>query len=110
MFASIVVGTDGSDTARTALRSAISLAQRCGARLHIVSAYEPVSDQRLRNQQIEVPKDLEWMVNPRADVLGMLESAQAEAEGAGVADVERSRLRATRRMRSSTSPRRGGPT
>jgi nucleotide-binding universal stress UspA family protein len=88
MFASIVVGTDGSDTARTALQQAIRLAQQSGARLQIVSAYEPVSDQRLRNEQIEVPKDLEWIVNPRADVLELLEAAREEASSAGVTDVE----------------------
>jgi nucleotide-binding universal stress UspA family protein len=88
MFASILVGTDGSDTARTALRQAIALAARSGARLTIVSAFEPVSDQRLRNRQIAVPKDLEWMVNPRGDVLAVLEAAQDEATRAGVSEVE----------------------
>ncbi|MGZ4215715.1 MAG: universal stress protein [Solirubrobacteraceae bacterium] len=88
MFSSIVVGTDGSDTARTALQQAIALARQSGARLQIVSAYEPVSDQRLRNQQVEVPKDLEWMVNPRGDVLQMLDAARAEAGRAGVEKVE----------------------
>jgi nucleotide-binding universal stress UspA family protein len=88
MFASILVGTDGSDTARTALRQAIALAARSGARLTIVSAFEPVSDQRLRNQQIAVPKDLEWMVNPRGDVLAVLDAAQDEATRAGVSEVE----------------------
>ena len=88
MFSSIVVGTDGSDTAGTALQQAIALARRTGARLQIVSAYEPVSDQRLRNQQVEVPKDLEWMVNPRDDVLEMLDAARYEAGSAGVEKVE----------------------
>jgi nucleotide-binding universal stress UspA family protein len=88
MFGSIVVGTDGSDTARTAVRYAIDLARQLEARLQIVSAYEPVSDQRLRSTQVEVPKDLEWMVNPRADVLALLEDAAAEANAAGVAQVE----------------------
>ncbi len=88
MFASILVGTDGSDTARTALHQAIALAAQSGARLQIVSAYEPVSDRRLRNQQIEVPKDLEWMVNPRGDVLAVLQAAQDEASRAGVGEVE----------------------
>ena len=55
MFSSIVVGTDGSDTARTALQQAIALARQSGARLQIVSAYEPVSDQRLQNQQVDPP-------------------------------------------------------
>ena len=88
MFASIVVGTDGSDTAGTALQQAIGLARQSGARLHIVSAYEPVSDQRLRNQHVEVPKDLEWMVNPRGDVLQMLDAAREDADRAGVDEVE----------------------
>jgi nucleotide-binding universal stress UspA family protein len=88
VFASIVVGTDGSDTAQTALAQAIGLARQSGARLQIVSAYEPVSDQRLRNEQIEVPKDLEWMVNPRGDVLQMLDAAREQAVKAGVGEVE----------------------
>jgi nucleotide-binding universal stress UspA family protein len=88
MFQSIVAGTDGSDMASMALRQAIELAQRYGARLCIVSAYEPVSDQRLRNQQVEVPKDLEWMVNPRGDVLATLDAARTRAAGAGVSAVE----------------------
>jgi nucleotide-binding universal stress UspA family protein len=88
MFGSIVVGTDGSDTAKTAVRYSIDLARQLGARLQIVSAYEPVPDQRLRNERIEVPKDLQWMVNPREDVLQMLEETEAEARQAGVGDVE----------------------
>jgi nucleotide-binding universal stress UspA family protein len=88
VFSSIVVGTDGSDTARTALAQAIGLARQSGARLQIVSAYEPVSDQRLRNQQIEVPKDLEWIINPRGDVLQMLDAAREQAAKAGVTEVE----------------------
>jgi nucleotide-binding universal stress UspA family protein len=88
MFASIVVGTDGSDTAKTAVRYAIDLAHQLGARLQIVSAYEPVPDQRLREERIDAPKDLHWMVNPREDVLTMLSEAQREAEQAGVEKVE----------------------
>ena len=88
MFSSIVVGTDGSDTARSAVRQAIDLAREVGARLQIVSAYEPVSDQRLRDERVEVPKDLQWIVNPRADVLALLDELCAEAKSGGVEDVE----------------------
>lgn len=38
MFRSIVVGTDGSETAARAVREASELARRDGARLHVVSA------------------------------------------------------------------------
>jgi nucleotide-binding universal stress UspA family protein len=88
MFTSIVVGTDGSETAHTALRRAIDLAAGLGARLQIVSAYEPVSDQRLRGEQVNVPADLQWMINPHDDVVALLEHAQAEAREAGVGEVE----------------------
>jgi nucleotide-binding universal stress UspA family protein len=40
MFSEIVVGTDGSDTANAAVALATDLAQRCGATLHLVSAYK----------------------------------------------------------------------
>lgn len=39
MFANIVVGTDGSETADEAVALAISLAREGGATLHIVNAY-----------------------------------------------------------------------
>jgi nucleotide-binding universal stress UspA family protein len=88
MFSSILVGTDGSSTAGTAVRHAIELAHRLGARLQIVSAYEPVSDQRLTGERIDVPEDLQWMINPREDVLALLDAAEAEARSAGVTEVE----------------------
>jgi len=84
MFRSIVVGTDGSDTARQAVRQATELARSVGARIELVSAYEPVSDARLREESIHVPEDLQWMINPREDVQGMLEQAAAEIRAGGV--------------------------
>ena len=110
MFGSIVVGTDGSDTAKEAVRQAVELAQSVGAELLLVSAYqpvsrvavtreaaqmpedvqwmvsayEPVSDQRLREERTDVPDDLQWMVNPREDVDATLKEAKEEVEGAGV--------------------------
>jgi nucleotide-binding universal stress UspA family protein len=88
MFASILVGTDGSDTATTAVRYAIDLARQLGAKLQIVSAYEPVSQQRLRHESIEAPSDVQWMVNPREDVLALLDQAAEDARLAGVAEVD----------------------
>jgi nucleotide-binding universal stress UspA family protein len=88
MFATILVGTDGSDTATTAVRYAIDLARELGARLQVVSAYEPVSDERLRSDTIPVPHDVQWMINPREDVLQLLERARTEAQSVGVEKVE----------------------
>jgi len=84
MFGSIVVGTDGSDTAREAVRQATELAKSVGASVDLVSAYEPVSNARLREEQQQVPKDLEWMVNPREDVDSTLSEALEEVKEAGV--------------------------
>jgi nucleotide-binding universal stress UspA family protein len=88
MFRSILVGTDGSDTAHAAVRRSIELAAGLGARLHIVSAYEPVSEARLSGEQIEAPKDVQWAINPHDDVLALLEAARTEAVAGGVAEVE----------------------
>ena len=88
MFRSILVGTDGSETAQAALRRAIELAAGLQARLGIVSAYEPVADQRLRGGQVDAPQDTQWMINPHEDAVALLEQAQAEARQAGVAEVE----------------------
>ena len=41
MYTSIVVGSDGSETAEIALAKAIELASASGAKLHVVSAYSP---------------------------------------------------------------------
>jgi nucleotide-binding universal stress UspA family protein len=85
MFGAIVVGPDGSETAKEAVRQAVELAESVGAKLEIVSAYEPVSTSRLREEGRSVPNDVEWMVNPREDVDATLEEAAASARGAGVA-------------------------
>jgi len=83
VFRSIVVGIDGSDTATEAVRQATSLASSVGARIELVSAYEPVSDARLR-ESVVVPRDLHWIINPREDVEATLEAAAREVRDAGV--------------------------
>ncbi len=84
LFGSMVVGTDGSDTAGEAVRQATELAERLGAKVHLVSAYEPVSEGRLREERQQVPGDLQWMVNPREDVSLTLENAAERLRSKGV--------------------------
>ena len=84
MFRSIVVGTDGSDTAGDAVRGAIELARALGATVDLVSAYEPVSGQRLREEARQAPEILEWRVNPREDVDATLREAAERIQDAGV--------------------------
>jgi nucleotide-binding universal stress UspA family protein len=84
MFKSIVVGTDGSETASEAVRQATELANAVGAKVHLVSAYEPVGSQRLREERQEAPDDVQWMVNAREDVDSTLKSASEQIAEAGV--------------------------
>jgi nucleotide-binding universal stress UspA family protein len=84
VFRSIVVGTDGSETAGKAVEAAVELAGLTGAKLELVSAYEPVPSQRLRVEARQVPADLQWMVNPREDVDATLAEAAERVAAAGV--------------------------
>jgi nucleotide-binding universal stress UspA family protein len=84
MFKSIVVGTDGSDTATQAVLQAVDLARGVGATLELVSAYEPVPRQRLPEERRAAPEDVQWAISPREDVDAALEAA---AELARRADV-----------------------
>jgi nucleotide-binding universal stress UspA family protein len=85
MFESIVVGTDGSSTAGEAVRQATELARSVGAKVYLVSAYEPVPEGRLRDERQQVPEDLQWMVNPREDVERTLQEGATALEADGVA-------------------------
>ena len=87
MFRSIVVGTDGSDTASQAVTQAVDLARAVGAKVQLVSAYEPVPASRLAEERRQAPEDLQWAINPREDVETTLDAAAGVAREAGV-DVE----------------------
>jgi nucleotide-binding universal stress UspA family protein len=84
MFKTIVVGTDGSDTATAAVADAVELAKAVGANVEIVSAYEPVPPRRLREERREAPEDLQWAITPLEDVQATLDAAAEVARNAGV--------------------------
>jgi len=84
MFGSIVVGTDGSETASEAVRQATELAKSLSATIYLVSAFEPVGNQRLREERQQVPEDMSWMVNAREDVNATLKEAEEQIKGQDV--------------------------
>ncbi|HEX4717970.1 MAG TPA: universal stress protein [Thermoleophilaceae bacterium] len=88
MYGTIVVGTDGSDTAKEAVRQASELAKLMGSSVLLVSAYEPVPESRLRQERTEVPEDVSWMVNPREDVQAVLDDEAEQIKQVGVSAVE----------------------
>ena len=86
-LSSILVGTDGSATAGTAVGEAIVLACALGAGLVIVSAYEPAARERKEAHPLAPSEDDDWAVGPRAAALAVLDQAARDASDAGVSEV-----------------------
>ena len=84
LFERIVVGTDGSDSAREAVRQAATLAQLTGASLDVVSAYEPVPKRQVDSEREGAPADVQHEFGPREDVNFALDGAAAIAKDKGV--------------------------
>jgi nucleotide-binding universal stress UspA family protein len=82
LYKAIVVGTDGSETADVALRRAVELARLTGARLHVVSAYEP-APARVGGPQ-PVAEAREWSIGPDFKVDAVLERAEETAREGSV--------------------------
>lgn len=84
LFKRIVVGTDGSDSAREAVRQAAELARMSGATLELVSAYEPVPSRRIEDETRGAPDDVAHEFGPREDVNFALDGADSIASDFGV--------------------------
>lgn len=81
----IVVGTDGSETATSAVRSASELARQTGGRLAVVSAYKPISGARIAGADGAGADAGAWATavsESRVDAI--LRDATTIAESAGV--------------------------
>jgi nucleotide-binding universal stress UspA family protein len=78
---SIVVGTDGSETAKQAVTEAVRLAKALGAPVHVVSAYEP-----LRARVTGAPEGAAqvWQPLPDDKVESILNQAAAGIRMAGL--------------------------
>lgn len=84
LFKRIVVGTDGSGSAREAIRQAAELARMSGASLDVVSAYEPVPTRRSEEESSGAPDDVAHEFGPREDVNFALDGAAAIAAESGM--------------------------
>ena len=80
MFGRIVVGTDGSETAGSALSGRRSRSRSWRSPSSRSSAFEPISRERLRDEAAEIPGDIQYTVNPREDVNLILDTAAGEAK------------------------------
>lgn len=85
MFRSIVVGTDGSDTAAEAVRRAGVLAQAFRADLHVVNAYRAPAMVLASSAEpgIAPTAVLEWEAAAREDACHLLEDIAGDLVGVG---------------------------
>jgi nucleotide-binding universal stress UspA family protein len=79
---SIVVGTDGSKTARQAVAEAVRLAKALSAPIHVVSAFEPLRGARVAGAPEGAAKVFAPL--PDSQVEGILSEAESEIRIAGV--------------------------
>jgi nucleotide-binding universal stress UspA family protein len=82
VYQSIVVGTDGSDTAQRAVEEAVALTKALGGQLHLVSAFEPLRGVRIGGAPDAAAKV--WAVAPDAKVQAVIDEAAARVRAAGV--------------------------
>lgn len=82
MGESIVVGTDGSETAGRAVEEAVRLAKALDGEIHLVSAYEPLRGAHVTG----APEGAAKVFAPRPDskVESTIEQAEASVRFAGV--------------------------
>jgi nucleotide-binding universal stress UspA family protein len=82
MAESIVVGTDGSDTAKRAVDEAVRIAKALGAELHLVSAFESLRGARIAGAPEGAAKV--WAPLPDAHVATTLSEAAAGVRFGGL--------------------------
>lgn len=82
MSESIVVGTDGSDTAQRAVQEAFRLGRALDVKVHVVSAYRPLRGAKIVGAPDGAAKV--WSPTPDALVNAILEQAAADARMRGV--------------------------
>jgi nucleotide-binding universal stress UspA family protein len=85
-YENVVVGSDGSATAELAVKTAAEVAAQHGARLVIVTAYTPHSDDTAR--QSTVPDDIAWAITDVNQAEDRVRRGRQLAAEAGVKESE----------------------
>jgi nucleotide-binding universal stress UspA family protein len=99
-YSSILVGTDGSPTATLAVKKVATLAKRVGASLSIVCAFEPLSEQEMKQLRGDpddpvaqwnapkvaqgTPSEFRWRIADAVKAQDILDRADEVASEAGV--------------------------
>jgi nucleotide-binding universal stress UspA family protein len=82
MAEQIVVGTDGSESAKLAVNEAVRLAKLLGAELHLVSGFKPIRDAKIAGAPEGAAKI--WAPLPDSKVEAILSEAAAGVRTRGV--------------------------
>jgi nucleotide-binding universal stress UspA family protein len=85
-YTAVVVGTDGSETAQKAVQHAGELAKEHGARLVVVTAYEPQDDALVRQSE-GVPEDIRWALTDRVQAEEKAMQGREIARGVGLEGI-----------------------
>jgi nucleotide-binding universal stress UspA family protein len=80
MISTVAVGTDGSATASEAVKQAVEIAQRFGAKLVLLSSFQDSPSAPATDQDVE----LQWATSSSARVRSILEQLEADIARAGV--------------------------
>lgn len=86
-YTSVVVGTDGSETAARAVAQAAALAASADARLVIVTAYTPGEGPAHGIDPDAVPADIRFALTDRVQAEELVEAGRAQAHAAGAPKV-----------------------
>ncbi len=82
MGEAIVVGTDGSETAKEAVNEAIRIGKALDAELHLVSAYKPLRGAHVSGAPAGAAQV--WQPLPHSRVEAVLEEAEAAVRLSGI--------------------------
>jgi nucleotide-binding universal stress UspA family protein len=80
----ILVGTDGSETANRAVARAAEMASETGAALHIITAYKAPSVQKLQAQRASLPEEFRCSVSGDSDAQDIVRNAAELASKMGI--------------------------
>ena len=90
MYEHVVVGTDGSDTATRAVRTAAEIAAGSTARLHVVVAFNHRQSSRQRADMEDAPREERWRLlpGPAAELVAERAASIARDVAGGEIDVD----------------------
>ncbi len=83
-YSTIVVGTDGSETAERAVAEAAGVAKAAGAHLVVVTSYKPLTPDEQARLEAETPAEFAWAITGTAQAEEIIRRGREIAARCGV--------------------------